>query len=68
MDEDYQAATELALRELETRHRELDAKIAAHVLAQDLDELSIARLKKQKLKLKDQWTQLIKSLMPDEPA
>lgn len=57
------------LLELEAEHRELD-----HLIEQlqnpsaARDELQIRRLKKRKLQLKDQITQLQIQLSPDVPA
>lgn len=59
----------LRLLELEAEHRELDHLID-HVQGQPgaKDELQIRRLKKRKLQLKDQITQLQIQLSPDVPA
>jgi hypothetical protein len=60
---------QLRLLELEAEHRELDHLI--HQLQNELaarDELQIRRLKKRKLQLKDQITQLQIQLSPDVPA
>jgi hypothetical protein len=68
MSDDWKRETEALIATLEETHRALDATILEHVEARDLDELSIARLKKQKLKLKDQIFALVASLTPDVPA
>jgi hypothetical protein len=60
---------QLRLLELEAEHRELDHLI--HQFQNELaarDELQIRRLKKRKLQLKDQITQLQIQLSPDVPA
>ena len=53
------------LTDLRVRHREVDEKIKA--LNSDLtnDQLEIQRLKKQKLKLKDQISRIEANLLPD---
>lgn len=58
----------MRLLELEEEHRELDQLIMT--LQQDgtRDELALRRLKKRKLQIKDQITQLIMALSPNEPA
>ena len=56
------------LAELRLQHRDLDTAIAQ--LQSDIanDELTIKRLKKRKLMLKDQIAWLENALIPDEPA
>ena len=57
------------LIELQIEHADLDALIdQASLLAQSLDELSLRRLKKRRLALRDQMTQLQWMLDPKEPA
>ncbi|MFZ9315359.1 MAG: YdcH family protein [Burkholderiaceae bacterium] len=58
----------MRLLELEQEHRELDQLIMS--LQQDgtADELGLRRLKKRKLQIKDQITQLVMQLSPNEPA
>ena len=53
------------LEALRTEHRDLDAAIDALSGAGTHDQLQIARLKKRKLKLKDQITLLEDYLLPD---
>ena len=57
------------LEMLRTEHRDLDAAIDALTLAGTLaganDQLQIARLKKRKLKLKDQISLMEDYLIPD---
>jgi len=50
---------------LRTEHRDLDAAIAALTEAGSQDQLQIARLKKRKLKLKDQISLIEDNLLPD---
>ncbi|HEY0959340.1 MAG TPA: DUF465 domain-containing protein [Novosphingobium sp.] len=53
------------LEVLKIEHRDLDAAIDALTLAGSVDQLQIARLKKRKLKLKDQITLVEDYLIPD---
>lgn len=53
------------LEMLKTEHRDLDAAIEALRAAGSTDQLQIARLKKRKLKLKDQITYIEDYLIPD---
>ena len=53
------------LAHLRTEHRDLDAAIAALSGAGSGDQLQIARLKKRKLKLKDQIALVEDYLTPD---
>lgn len=53
------------LEQLRIEHRDLDAAIAALRDAVDPDELPIARLKKRKLRLKDEIAALEDALIPD---
>jgi hypothetical protein len=50
---------------LRVEHRDLDAAIDALTLAGSNDQLQIARLKKRKLKLKDQIALIEDYLIPD---
>ncbi len=50
---------------LRIEHRDLDAAIAALELGGATDQLQVARLKKRKLKLKDQISQIEDFLIPD---
>lgn len=54
--------------ELKLEHRDLDRAIARLQGDIDADELSIKRLKKRKLLLKDTIARLQSALIPDEPA
>jgi hypothetical protein len=53
------------LEVLRTEHRDLDAAIDALTLAGSSDQLQIARLKKRKLRLKDQIALIEDYLIPD---
>jgi hypothetical protein len=53
------------LEMLRIEHRDLDAAIDALTLAGANDQLQIARLKKRKLKLKDQISIIEDYLIPD---
>lgn len=59
---------QMRLLELEAEHRELDQLIVALEAELHADELSLRRLKKRKLQLKDQIDQLVRQLSPGEPA
>jgi hypothetical protein len=50
---------------LRTEHRDLDAAIEALLAVPAPDQLQIARLKKRKLRLKDEIAQLEDQLIPD---
>lgn len=53
------------LEALRIEHRDLDAAIDALSAAGPVDQLQIARLKKRKLRLKDQIAMLEDYLIPD---
>lgn len=53
------------LEMLKIEHRDLDAAIDALSAAGSVDQLQIARLKKRKLKLKDQIALIADYLIPD---
>ena len=53
------------LGELRSKHRELDEQLAEIELAAAHDQLTLTRLKKQKLQLKDQISRLEDRLFPD---
>lgn len=53
------------LEALKIEHRDLDAAIDALTSAGSIDQLQVARLKKRKLKLKDQISVLEDYLIPD---
>lgn len=46
-------------------HRDLDSAIAALVDAGSTDQMQVARLKKRKLRLRDEIAQLEDQLVPD---
>ena len=50
---------------LKSEHRDLDAAITALTDAGSTDQLQIARLKKRKLRLKDQIAIIEDTLLPD---
>ena len=54
--------------ELKLEHRDLDVAIERMQLDADCDELTIKRLKKRRLQLKDCIAKLESALIPDEPA
>lgn len=56
------------LAELRLEHRDLDAAIDRLALDPQADELTVKRLKKRKLWLKDCIARLESALIPDEPA
>ena len=61
--EDRQIRDQLA--QLRFEHRDLDTSIATLEMAASPDQLAIRRLKKQKLKLKDEMKRLEAMLVPD---
>jgi hypothetical protein len=54
--------------ELQVEHRDLDDAIARLVEQAGVDELTLRRLKKRKLQIKDAIVQLQMKLVPDIPA
>lgn len=56
------------LAALRREHRDLDAEIEQRVADLQADELTVKRLKKRKLWLKDCIARLESALIPDEPA
>ncbi len=65
MTEADEQALRAKLTELVQEHRDLDAAIAALIDSGISDQLRLTRLKKRKLQLKDQITQIEDSLLPD---
>lgn len=65
MTEAEEQALRARLAELTEEHRDLDAAIAAMAEAGPASQLSLSRLKKRKLQLKDQITQIEDQLLPD---
>jgi hypothetical protein len=53
------------LDEFQRQHRDLDEEITALIEKGSSDQLTVRRLKKQKLKLKDQIAQIRDRLTPD---
>lgn len=68
IESDDPAVIARQLADLRTEHRDLDAAIDRLVHAADVDELTVKRLKKRKLWLKDCIARLESALIPDEPA
>jgi len=64
MDLDVEAL-KARLAALKTEHRDLDDVIARVVERGPFDQLQLQRLKKRKLRLKDQISQLESELLPD---
>lgn len=56
---------ERGIEALRIAHRDLDDAIVALSAAANRDELQLARLKKQKLRLKDEIAQLEDQMIPD---
>ncbi|KFN43828.1 YdcH family protein [Arenimonas oryziterrae] len=56
------------LIELRTEHRDLDEAIARLAASIEADELSVKRLKKRKLKIKDMISYLENQMIPDLDA
>jgi hypothetical protein len=54
--------------ELQIEHRDLDEAIARLSEQSGIDELTLRRLKKRKLQIKDAIVQLQMKLVPDIPA
>ena len=50
---------------LRTEHRDMDSAIAALIEAGSSDQLQLARLKKRKLRLRDEVAMLEDQLVPD---
>ncbi|KRA18003.1 MULTISPECIES: DUF465 domain-containing protein [unclassified Lysobacter] len=68
MESDDPAEIARKLAELRLEHRDLDAAIDRLAQDTDADELTVKRLKKRKLWLKDCIARLESALIPDEPA
>ena len=65
MDAQEETLLREQLGDLRNKHRELDAQLAEIELAAAHDQLTLTRLKKQKLQLKDQISRLEDRLFPD---
>jgi hypothetical protein len=60
-----EVAARAKLAELTQEHRDLDAAIDAMIHAGNPDLLALSRLKKRKLQLKDEITEINNGLLPD---
>lgn len=60
-----EVAARAKLAQLMQEHRDLDAAIAALAEAGSADLLALSRLKKRKLQLKDEITEINNGLLPD---
>ena len=60
-----EVAARAKLSQLTQEHRDLDAAIEAMVAAGNPDLLALSRLKKRKLQLKDEITEINNGLLPD---
>ena len=60
-----EVAARAKLAQLMQEHRDLDAAIEALGLNGSGDQLALSRLKKRKLQLKDEITEIHNSLLPD---
>ena len=60
-----EVAARAKLAALIQEHRDLDAAIEALSASGPADQLSLSRLKKRKLQLKDEITEINNSLLPD---
>lgn len=60
-----EVAARAKLAQLTQEHRDLDAAIAALSAAGNPDLLQLSRLKKRKLQLKDEITEINNGLLPD---
>jgi len=66
--DDMRVSYEARLRELTIEHRDLDAAIQRLSIDPLHDQLSLQRMKKRKLLLKDQISWFERQLDPDVPA
>jgi len=60
-----EVAARAKLAQLMQEHRDLDTAIDALALNGSGDQLALSRLKKRKLQLKDEITEIHNSLLPD---
>jgi hypothetical protein len=60
-----EVAARAKLAQLTQEHRDLDAAIEAMVVSGSPDLLALSRLKKRKLQLKDEITEINNGLLPD---
>lgn len=68
IEADDPASIARRLAELKLEHRDLDLAILRLTADPSADELTVKRLKKRKLWLKDCIARLESALIPDEPA
>lgn len=68
IESDDPAVLARQLAELRLEHRDLDVAIERLAREPDTDELTVKRLKKRKLWLKDCISRIESALIPDEPA
>ena len=60
-----EVAARAKLAQLTQEHRDLDAAIEALAQTGNADQLALSRLKKRKLQLKDEITEINNGLLPD---
>ena len=60
-----EVAARAKLAQLTQEHRDLDAAIEAMAASGNADLLTLSRLKKRKLQLKDEITEINNGLLPD---
>lgn len=65
MDEQEREELKRRIRELKLKHHDLDCALRALAERPVVDQLQLARFKKEKLRLKDQITRLQSRLIPD---
>jgi hypothetical protein len=65
LSEDEKTALKVKLIELRERHRELDEQISKLTEDGPFDQIEVQRLKKEKLQLKDEITEIESQLLPD---
>jgi hypothetical protein len=65
MDERERESLIQRIRELKLKHHDLDCAVRALADLNPVDQLQLARFKKEKLKIKDQIARLQSRLIPD---
>lgn len=65
MDDQERDELKRRIRELKLKHHDLDCALRALADRPVVDQLQLARFKKEKLRLKDQITRLQSRLIPD---
>lgn len=65
MDDQDREALKQRIRELKLKHHDLDCALRALADRPVVDQLQLARFKKEKLRLKDQIIRLQSRLIPD---